>query len=102
MTRLRNEFTGILTGKGLDFGGSLIRPEATGYGLVYFMKEMLATRGGQTFEGTLGSPVWPKPVTRTDEPAGTSRRMGVSLSVAHLSHASRQLAPGLGALSSTE
>ncbi len=48
--KLRNEFTGVLTGKGLNWGGSLIRPEATGYGLVYFAAEMLATRG-QTFEG---------------------------------------------------
>lgn len=42
--RLRNEFTGVLTGKGLNWGGSLIRPEATGYGCVYFMQEMLKTR----------------------------------------------------------
>jgi len=42
--KLRNEFTGILTGKGLNWGGSLIRPEATGYGAVYFAAEMLATR----------------------------------------------------------
>jgi glutamate dehydrogenase (NADP+) len=42
--RLRNEFTGVLTGKGLGWGGSLIRPEATGYGCVYFAQEMLATR----------------------------------------------------------
>ena len=42
--RLRNEFTGVLTGKGLDWGGSLIRSEATGYGAVYFAQEMLATR----------------------------------------------------------
>ncbi len=42
--RLRNEFTGVLTGKGLNWGGSLIRPEATGYGTVYFAAEMLATR----------------------------------------------------------
>jgi glutamate dehydrogenase (NADP+) len=41
--RLRNEFTGVLTGKGLNWGGSLIRPEATGYGAVYFAKEMLKT-----------------------------------------------------------
>jgi glutamate dehydrogenase (NADP+) len=47
--RLRNEFTGVLTGKGLNWGGSLIRPEATGYGCVYFAKEMLATRN-QTLE----------------------------------------------------
>ncbi|MGB2806463.1 MAG: NADP-specific glutamate dehydrogenase [Sedimentisphaerales bacterium] len=43
--RLRNEFTGILTGKALNWGGSLIRPEATGYGCVYFAEEMLKTRG---------------------------------------------------------
>ena len=43
--RLRNEFVGVLTGKGLNWGGSLIRPEATGYGAVYFAAEMLATRG---------------------------------------------------------
>ncbi len=42
--RLKNEFTGAITGKGLNWGGSLIRPEATGYGLVYFAKEMLASR----------------------------------------------------------
>lgn len=48
--RIRNEFTGILTGKGLNWGGSLIRPEATGYGAVYFAKEMLNTRG-ESFEG---------------------------------------------------
>ena len=48
--RVRNEFTGILTGKGREYGGSLIRPEATGYGNVYFAKEMLATKG-TSFEG---------------------------------------------------
>jgi glutamate dehydrogenase (NADP+) len=48
--RLRNEFTGVLTGKGLNWGGSLIRPEATGYGAVYFAQEMLATRG-ESLEG---------------------------------------------------
>jgi glutamate dehydrogenase (NADP+) len=48
--KLRNEFTGVLTGKGLNWGGSLIRPEATGYGSVYFAAEMLATRN-QTLEG---------------------------------------------------
>ena len=46
--RLRNEFTGVLTGKSLAWGGSLIRPEATGYGTVYFTQEMLATKG-ETF-----------------------------------------------------
>src|SRR5512139_1697097 len=48
--KLRNEFTGVLTGKGLNWGGSLVRPEATGYGCVYFAAEMLATRG-ETLEG---------------------------------------------------
>lgn len=48
--RLANEFTGVLTGKGLNWGGSLIRPEATGYGCVYFAVEMLKTRG-QSFAG---------------------------------------------------
>jgi glutamate dehydrogenase/leucine dehydrogenase len=43
--RIRNEFTGVLTGKGLQWGGSLIRPEATGYGAVYFAEEMLLTKG---------------------------------------------------------
>ncbi len=43
--RLKNEFTGVLTGKGVNWGGSLIRPEATGYGCVYFVLEMLKTRG---------------------------------------------------------
>jgi glutamate dehydrogenase (NADP+) len=43
--RLCNEFTGVLTGKGLNYGGSLIRPEATGYGCIYLAAEMLATRG---------------------------------------------------------
>ena len=48
--RIKNEFTGVLTGKSLDWGGSLIRPEATGYGSVYFASEMLATRN-ETLEG---------------------------------------------------
>jgi glutamate dehydrogenase (NADP+) len=48
--RLANEFTGVLTGKGLNWGGSLIRPEATGYGAVYFAAEMLSTRK-ETLEG---------------------------------------------------
>jgi glutamate dehydrogenase (NADP+) len=43
--KIRNEHTGVLTGKGLEYGGSLIRPESTGYGAVYFAAEMLATRG---------------------------------------------------------
>ena len=48
--KIRNEFVGVLTGKGINWGGSLIRPEATGYGAVYFAREMLATRG-ETLEG---------------------------------------------------
>jgi len=48
--RIKGDFTGVLTGKGLNWGGSLIRPEATGYGCVYFCEEMLKTRG-ETFEG---------------------------------------------------
>lgn len=48
--RLRNEFTGVLTGKGISFGGSLIRPEATGYGDVYFAQSMLATKN-DSFNG---------------------------------------------------
>ncbi len=48
--KLTREHTGVLTGKGLNWGGSLIRPEATGFGTVYFAKEMLATKG-ETFEG---------------------------------------------------
>ncbi|WP_346861568.1 NADP-specific glutamate dehydrogenase [uncultured Draconibacterium sp.] len=48
--RIRNEFVGVLTGKGVEWGGSLIRPEATGYGTVYFAKEMMQTRG-EDFKG---------------------------------------------------
>ncbi|MCC5929752.1 MAG: NADP-specific glutamate dehydrogenase [Cyclobacteriaceae bacterium] len=48
--RIRNEFTGVLTGKGIGWGGSLIRPEATGYGTVYFAEEMMKTRD-ESFEG---------------------------------------------------
>lgn len=43
--RIRNEFTGVLTGKGIPWGGSLLRPEATGYGLLYFVQEMLVSKG---------------------------------------------------------
>ena len=50
--RLANEFTGVLTGKGLNWGGSLIRPEATGYGCVYFAQEMLKTRN-ETIKGKI-------------------------------------------------
>lgn len=48
--RIRNEFTGVLTGKGMEYGGSLIRPEATGYGNVYFAEEMLKTKN-ESFKG---------------------------------------------------
>jgi glutamate dehydrogenase (NADP+) len=50
--RLRNQFVGVLTGKALNWGGSLIRPEATGYGCVYFAEEMLKTRN-ETFKGKI-------------------------------------------------
>ncbi|MBK7631601.1 MAG: NADP-specific glutamate dehydrogenase [Ignavibacteriales bacterium] len=50
--RLRNEFTGVLTGKGINWGGSLIRPEATGFGVVYFAKEMLKTKN-TSFDGKI-------------------------------------------------
>tara|TARA_B100000575_G_scaffold41953_1_gene29520 strand:- start:3667 stop:5004 length:1338 start_codon:yes stop_codon:yes gene_type:complete len=50
--RIRNEFTGVLTGKGLNWGGSLIRPEATGYGAVYFAQEMLKTKN-QSFKNKI-------------------------------------------------
>lgn len=49
--RLRNEFTGTLTGKGLVYGGSLIRPEATGYGAVWFSEEMVKDMKNETLEG---------------------------------------------------
>ena len=52
--KIRNEFTGVLTGKGLAYGGSLIRPEATGYGVVYFAEQMLKTVG-QTLEGKIAT-----------------------------------------------
>ena len=52
--RIKNEFTGVLTGKGANWGGSLIRPEATGYGNVYFAKNMLATKG-DSFAGKIVS-----------------------------------------------
>lgn len=52
--KLKNEFTGVLTGKGIDYGGSLIRPEATGYGAVYFAEEMLKTRN-EGFKGKIVS-----------------------------------------------
>ncbi len=52
--RIKNEFTGVLTGKGLEWGGSLIRPEATGYGAVYFAQEMLGAKG-DTWEGKIAT-----------------------------------------------
>lgn len=51
--KLANEFTGILTGKGIDWGGSLIRPESTGYGVVYFAEEMLRARGDSIHDKTI-------------------------------------------------
>ena len=51
--RIRNEFTGVLTGKSLEWGGSLIRPEATGYGCTYFAQEMLATKGMEIKDKTV-------------------------------------------------
>jgi glutamate dehydrogenase (NADP+) len=52
--RLRNEFTGVLTGKGINWGGSLVRPEATGFGVVYFAEEMLKTKN-TSFDGKIVS-----------------------------------------------
>jgi glutamate dehydrogenase (NADP+) len=52
--KIRNEHTGVLTGKGLEYGGSLVRPEATGYGSVYFAEAMLSTRG-KDFKGTVSA-----------------------------------------------
>ena len=52
--RIRNEFTGVLTAKGINWGGSLIRPEATGYGCVYFAEEMLKVKG-DSFKGKIVS-----------------------------------------------
>ncbi|GAA5876080.1 hypothetical protein JCM16303_007015 [Sporobolomyces ruberrimus] len=49
--QMRNEFAGILTGKGFDFGGSKIRPEATGYGAVYYLEEMIKAASGEDFKG---------------------------------------------------
>ena len=66
--KLRNEFTGVLTGKGLNWGGSLIRPEATGYGAVYFAEEMLKTRG----EASRARPAWSP--ARATSPSTPSRR----------------------------
>src|SRR3546814_4155609 len=54
--RITNEFTGVLTGKGLEWGGSLIRTEATGYGAVYFLANMLAAKG-QDRKSTRRTPV---------------------------------------------
>ena len=51
--RIRNEFTGVLTGKAIEWGGSVIRPEATGYGTVYFAEEMLNTRGDSMKDKTV-------------------------------------------------
>ena len=51
--RIRNEFTGVLTGKGITFGGSLVRAQATGYGLCYFTQEALAVMKNESFEGKI-------------------------------------------------
>ena len=67
--RLRNEFTGVLTGKGLNWGGSLIRPEATGYGTIYFAAEMLATRARRWKERRASSPA---PATWLSTPSRSS------------------------------
>lgn len=72
--RLRNEFTGVLTGKGLNWGGSLIRPEATGFGATYFAQNMLQTRGhdveGKTFAVSgFGNVAWGA-VTKINELGG--------------------------------
>jgi glutamate dehydrogenase (NADP+) len=73
--RLTREFSGVLTGKGLNWGGSLIRPEATGYGAVYFAEEMLKTRG-QTIDGKtvavsgFGNVAWGA-VTKINQLGGT-------------------------------
>ena len=66
--RIRNEFVGVLTGKGLNWGGSLIRPEATGYGAVYFAEEMLNTRDDSLEGKTCRSPA------RATSPSTRSRR----------------------------
>jgi glutamate dehydrogenase (NADP+) len=55
--RIRGEFTGVLTGKGTSWGGSVIRPEATGYGVVYFAESMLETRGDSLIGKTVFCPV---------------------------------------------
>ena len=75
--RLRNEFTGVLTGKGLNWGGSLIRPEATGYGAVYFAAEMLATRGetleGQDRASSAARATWPSTPSRRSTSSAARR-----------------------------
>ena len=71
--RITNEFTGVLTGKGLECGGSLIRTEATGYGAVYFLQNMLATQGpgpGRQDRGHLGLGQRRHPCGGEDRPAG--------------------------------
>lgn len=72
--RLKNEFTGVLTGKGINWGGSLIRPEATGFGSVYFIRHMLAEKGkdieGHTFSVSgFGNVAWGV-VTKINELGG--------------------------------
>ncbi|MCK7517393.1 MAG: hypothetical protein MZV64_06560 [Ignavibacteriales bacterium] len=75
--RLRNEFTGVLTGKGLNWGGSLIRPEATGYGAVYFAEEMLKTRERDP-QGQGRAPC-PAPATSPSTPSRRLNQLGAKV-----------------------
>ena len=87
--KLRNEFTGVLTGKGRNWGGSLIRPEATGFGVVYFAEEMLKTQG-KSFEGLkvgLFRPItlWPFPYDRLNQLASKGKRfLSVEMSMGQM------------------
>ena len=74
--KLANRFSGVLTGKGLDYGGSLIRPEATGYGAVYFAQEMLATRGDSV---RARSPPSPAPATSPSTPSRSCNEFGAKV-----------------------
>ena len=79
--RLRNEFTGVLTGKKPAWGGSLIRPEATGYGATYFMAEMLATQRGVHRRQDRGHQrFWKRGVARGRESACASAAKVMALS----------------------
>ena len=74
--RLRNEWSGVLTGKGLSYGGSLARTEATGYGLVYFVENVLAKRGryprGQDGRRDTARATWPS--TPSKRPSSSAPR----------------------------